>query len=83
MKAKKNLKKFVQENKPTDPACGSGVMFLATASVLPAWISQMGLIFTVGQGEGGATKDRAITISIRGVTPSDVLLICFHNDKTQ
>lgn len=27
-----------------DPSCGSGVMFLATASSIPAWMTQMGLV---------------------------------------
>lgn len=27
-----------------DPSCGSGVMFLAAASTMPAWMTQMGLV---------------------------------------
>jgi hypothetical protein len=32
-----------------DPACGSGVMFLAAASTLPSWMTQMGLVSFHGQ----------------------------------
>jgi type I restriction-modification system DNA methylase subunit len=32
-----------------DPSCGSGVMFLAVASTLPAWMTQMGLVQFYGQ----------------------------------
>ena len=32
-----------------DPACGSGVMFVAAASVLPTWMTQMGLVAFYGQ----------------------------------
>lgn len=34
----------IEPVKVCDPSCGSGVMFLATASSIPTWMTQMGLV---------------------------------------
>lgn len=42
----------IEQYKPVtlcDPACGSGVMFIAQAACLPAWMTQLGLVQFYGQ----------------------------------
>lgn len=47
--------------KVSDLACGSGVMFLAHASTMPAWMVQMGMVQYFGQDISGVCVEMAKT----------------------
>jgi len=51
-----------------DPCCGSGVMFLAAASCLPSWMTQLGLVQFSGQDiDAGCVRMTRINIMLYGL----------------